>query len=162
MDAVKSAITSQPAHWPKTVSLCTMCRTHTYNKLMIGGRRNKRHRKNKKMRSKYQYLKYGPTDFLFSQIKYAPIISVIIKLSGPLLSDWESTYHMLCGVQYHWCTLVAFLYILPIPLTLLDSESFSESSKFGHFKYWQDCVAWSLLAVLQKFCFSLVFLLLSL
>lgn len=108
MDAVKSAITSQPAHWPKTVSLCTMCRTHTYHKLMIGGRRNKRHRKNKKMRSKYQYSKYGPTDFLFSQIKYAPIISVIIKLSGPLLSDWESTYHMLCGVQYYWCTLVAF------------------------------------------------------
>lgn len=59
------------------------------------------------------------------------------KMNGPPLSNWESSmYHILCGIQLCWYALVAFLYILPVVL-ILDLESFSELSKFGHFKrYW--------------------------
>lgn len=59
------------------------------------------------------------------------------------LSNWASLlYHMLCGIQFSWCALVAFLYILPNAL-ILNSESFSELSRFGHFKNWLSWVAWT-------------------
>lgn len=132
MDTAARAKTRHPIHGPQPGGLRTTGRIpQLWQVPVIEGRRSGRHRRTKILK----YIKIETQSLLVSKNKHIIIIitTATTKLNGRLRVTESGADHVPRGIQFCRGALIASLYMLPIAL-ILDSESFSELSKFDHFK----------------------------